>query len=289
MTSASTARIASVLPAAALLLAAAAVADWTRGFATARRAHWPAEADAIYLPTADVLGHLSLRHREFMADLVAARTNVYYGTQIGNKGEQRWLSRYLSTVVELDPHFQVMYERGATMLVYNGRSMNADAFLEANALLRRGLERFPHDWRLWYQLGFNELFELPKVVPKDDPRIARWSASGTEALRRATLDPQAPAWLANLVARRMTDEGRRDLAIEHLKRVYAVTSDDSSRLQIRAKLMQLVGAQQAAALESEQRRLRDLVSEYPYAPEAFSIQVGARATPWVDPTTMGAP
>jgi hypothetical protein len=277
------------LAAFALFVLAAGLTDVTRDRALRARDGWPPEADALYLPPADFLRRVSLGHTELAADLVAARTLVYFGTQLVTKGKQRWLGRYLGTVSDLDPFFQAMYERGGTMLVYDGNPMTLDSFEAANAYLRRGLQSFPNDWKLWNQIAVNELFELPRLVPKDDPRQARWRASGAEALRRASLDPEAPPWLAAVAARELTESGRRELAIEHLRHVYAVTSDENAREQLRAKLAQLVGQRSAAEVEQEERRLRELRARHPYAPEAFSVIMGAPPPDAVDTATLAAP
>jgi tetratricopeptide (TPR) repeat protein len=240
----------------------------------ALRGAWPAEADSLYMPGARVLRALSLGHHELAADLIAARTNVYFGTQLAKRGEHRWLERYLTTALELDPHFHSLYRRGAAMLVYTGKEFSVDAFLAANRLLERGLEYFPSDWEIWFQLGFNLMFER-----------------GVETFRRATLLDGVPAWLPGLAAQMLTKRGGEALAIKHLEQTYAVTSDAQTRAEIRRKLIVLRGQHAAAELERGAAELRDVLSRaYPYAPEAFSLITGPRAAPGIDlPALVGTP
>jgi hypothetical protein len=96
-------------------------------------------------------------------------------------------------------------------------------------------------------------------------------------LRRAALFEGIPDWLPNLVAGMLTRAGSGQMAIRHLEQAYAVASSDEARLQIRAKLNQLLGQQITTELEREYRRFTTMIeSRYPYAPEAFSVVTGPR-------------
>ena len=240
--------------------------------ASARRSTWPPEADTFYLPSSHTLHLMSLGHHELAADLVAARGNVYFGTQVMTKGEQRWLAQYVNTAIDLDPHFHALYLSGAAMVIYSGKTITLDMVQAATALLERGMAVFPLDWELKFQVGFNYLFEQPKLVHADDPRVPQWRQKGVEALRQAALFDGIPDWLPNLVARMLTKEGSQDMAIRHLEQAYAVASSEEARTQIRYKLVQLKGQQAYRQLEEEKKRFdQTLEGRYPYAPEAFSV------------------
>jgi hypothetical protein len=239
--------------------------------------------DTLVLPPLSALRVLSLGHRETAADLLAARANVYFGAQLGNQGAARALERALTLAVEMDPRFHRLYLRGAAMLVYDGRAITVDALLAANRLLERGVQAFPSDWELPFQMGFNLLFELPKLVGEDDPRVAEWRQHGVESLRQATLLDGAPPWLPSLAARMLTRQGGEELAIRHLERSYAATSNPATRAEIARKLSELHGRRQADELREGAAALEKLVSEgYPYAPEALSVILGARHQAGVD-------
>lgn len=265
---------------AAILIAALALIAGTRAtlhHALALRAGWPAEDDTLSLPGATALRVASLGHTEAAADLVAARTNVYFGAQVAAHGDSRWLERYLTTALDLDPSFHGLYKRGATMLVYTGKEFSEGALLAADRILTRGTRAFPSDWEIWFQLGFNLLFELPRLAGEDDARVPAWRQRGVEALRQATLLDGVPPWLPNLAAQMLTKQGGQELALRHLEQTYAVTSDEATREQIRRKLASLRGTTIAAALEREAADLKKLVDDrYPYAPEAYSLIAGPR-------------
>ncbi len=263
-----------------LMAALAAGAEWARRKAFAERATWPAEADTRYLPPSEALRVASLGHHELAADLVAARTNIYFGEQMETKGPQLWLKWYLNTVVDLDPHFEPIYLRGASMLTYGMGEVRGDNIVAATQLLRRGLEAFPNSWDLYFQLGFNLYFELPQFL-KGDERIAGWRKEGIEMLRKATLFDDAPPWMANLVAGMLTKDGHQELAIKHLEQIYAVTSDPEARANIEGKMNQLQGEHYAATFAKRAKRLERVVqTRFPYAPEAFSLLVGQRFEPY---------
>ncbi|HXU84023.1 MAG TPA: hypothetical protein VN914_21660, partial [Polyangia bacterium] len=203
---------------------------------------------------------------------VAARGNVYFGTQILGKGEQRWLARYVNTAIDLDPYFHRLYLSGAAMNIYNGKAITLERMQDSTALLERGMTTFPLDWELKFQVGFNYLFEMPRQVSADDPRAPHWRQKGVEALRQAALFEGIPDWLPNLVARMLTKEGSQDMAIKHLEQAYAVASSEEARAQIRAKLVELKGRQFSRQLEEEHKKFQATVkARYPYAPEAFSV------------------
>jgi len=273
-------RAAPLTTSAAILAVALAVIAGTRAtlhHALALRATWPTEDDTLSLPGATALRVASLGHTEAAADLVAARTNVYFGAQVATRGESRWLERYLTTALDLDPSFHSLYKRGATMLVYTGKEFSVGALLAADRILTRGARAFPSDWEIWFQLGFNLLFELPRLAGEDDARVPGWRQRGVEALRQATLLDGVPPWLPNLAAQMLTKQGGDELALRHLEQTYAVTSDEATREQIRRKLASLRDTTIAAALEREAADLRKLIDErYPYAPEAYSLIAGPR-------------
>jgi hypothetical protein len=266
------------------LVVLVALTGHARGRAFGLRSGWPAEADTLYLPGSRAIKVMSLGHTEMAADLIAARTNVYFGTQLTLKGPQTWLARFLNAAVDMDPHLKPIYARGAAMLVYDGKEISLASVTAANDLLRRGVKAYPDEWDLWFQLGFNLAFELPKLVPRDDPRAKAWKKEGLEYLRRSTLFEGIAPHIASLVARMMTDQGERELAIRHLEQSFAVTSDPLAREQIRNKLTNLIGLHYSQSFDREVGRLgRVTETRYPYAAESFSLLAGPRIPAIVDP------
>jgi hypothetical protein len=243
------------------------------------RADWPPEADTFYLPPSSALRVVSLRHTELLADLLHARANVYFGTQLHARLPTKWLAKYLHTAIDMDPNFQRLYLAGAAMLVYNGQRITPDMVLAANGVLERGRKAFPFEGEFPFQIGFNFLFELPQDAGEDDPRVPGWRQRGVELLRQAALFENVPYFLPNLVARMLTKSGADDLAIRHLEQAYAVATNPEARRQIKGKLAALRGQQMSEQLEGRLRAFEELVGDrLPGSPEAFALVVGPRLT-----------
>jgi hypothetical protein len=243
------------------------------------RKAWPPEADTYYLPPSSALRVASLRHTELAADLIHARANVYFGTQLHAHVPTKWLASYLNSAIDLDPKFQRLYLAGAAMLIYNGQRIVPDMVLAANGVLERGQKTYPFEWEFPFQLGFNYLFELPQDAGEDDPRVPTWRQRGVELLRQAALYEGVPYFIPTLVARMLTKSGADDLAIRHLEQAYAVATNPEARDQIKNKLLMLRGQRMAEQLEENLRAYDLLVSDrFPGSPEAFAIVVGPRNT-----------
>jgi hypothetical protein len=246
---------------------------------TRLRETWPPEADTFYLPPSSALRVASLRHNELFADLIHARANVYFGTQMHARVPTKWLAQYLDAAIDLDPKFQRLYLAGAAMLIYNGQKISPEMVLAAIHVLQRGHKAFPFEWEFPFQIGFNFLFELPQDAGEEDPRVPGWRQQGVEMLRQAALYEGIPYYVPNLVARMLTKSGADDLAIRHLEQAYAVATNQEARTQIRNKLFQLRGRLFSAQLEENLRVYNRMIEErYPEAPEAFSLVVGPRTT-----------
>ncbi len=246
---------------------------------TRLRATWPPEADTFYLPPSSALRVVGLRHNELLADLIHARANVYFGTQLHARVPTKWLAQYLDTAIDLDPKFQRLYLAGAAMLIYNGQKISPEMVLAAIHVLARGHKAFPFEWEFPFQMGFNYLFELPQDAGEDDPRVPGWRQQGVEMLRQAALYEGIPYYIPNLVARMLTKSGADDLAIRQLEQSYAVATNPEARDQIKNKLFALRGKLFSAQLEENLRNFNRMIERrFPEAPEAFSLVVGPRTT-----------
>ncbi len=247
------------------------------------RATWPAEADLMYLPPSATLRWLALGHNELASDLVAARANVYYGTQIYSKGAQSWLDRYVHTAIDLDPSFQRLYGSGAAMVLYYGGKITPETVMKANAILERGIKAFPTEWNFYFQLGFNKFYEMANAAGPDDPRVPAWRQEGVEALRQASTFDGVPYWLPGLTARLLTKQGAEDLAVRQLEQAYAITSNEKTREEIRFKLERLKHKQLIRVVEEGRKQFEaQLEQGYSYADEAFSVLMGPRRPRFVE-------
>lgn len=272
-------KLRSAAPAALVTLACLATAHVSLDRANRLRGTWPPEADTFYLPPSSSLKIVSLGHTELAADLIHARANVYFGTQMHARVPTKWLANYLHVAIDLDPRFQRLYLAGAAMLIYNGQRITPDMVLAAIGVLERGHKAFPFEWEYPFQIGFNYLFELPQDAGEDDPRVPGWRQKGVDSLKQAALYEGVPYYIPSLVARMLTKQGADDLALRHLEQAYAVATNPDARTQIRNKLIALHAQRSSDQLEEGLRTYRRMIEErFPYAPEAFSVITGARVT-----------
>lgn len=277
--SASSSKLRAAAPAMLVMLACLFIAHLGLGRANRLRATWPPEADTFYLPPSSSLKVASLGHSELAADLIHARANVYFGTQMHARVPTKWLASYLHVAIDLDPKFQRLYLAGAAMLIYNGQRITPEMVLPAIDVLERGHKAFPFEWEYPFQIGFNYLFELPQDAGEDDPRVPGWRQKGVDSLRQAALYEGVPYYIPNLVARMLTKQGADDLAVRHLEQAYAVATNPDARTQIRNKLIALHAQRASSQLEEGLQAYRRLIDErFPYAPEAFSVITGPRVT-----------
>jgi hypothetical protein len=97
----------------------------------------------------------------------------------------------------------------------------------SNAILERGLERFPDDWFLWMQLGFNR-----GILGTDYHGAA-------DAYRHAAAVAGSPPWLPALVTRLLATTGAVDAAETYARTVLAHTRDPRLRAGMKHRLLQL--------------------------------------------------
>ena len=238
-----------------------------------RRALFPAAADVLYLPQPPALHAMALGHDELAADLVFIRGLVYFGTQIEQKGEQRWLENYLDTITKLDPRWKTPFRWAGTATMYNGHPITNAAVMLSNHFLERGVQQFPDDWELPFMLGSNYLFELKSEDPKQHDE---WRRIGGEWIRHSAIVGGAPPWVPLLAATIMREEGREEAAVHHLEEVYVTTQDEKTRDQVRNLL---IGLHAKIDLAREERERKAFESTWkgtlPYAPADLFVAIGA--------------
>jgi hypothetical protein len=267
-----------LLAAGMVLLLCATVLTQDR--ALARRASFAAEEDLLYLPRSGALRSLSLGHRELMADMVVIRALVYFGSELTRKGDFRWFDNYLQTAVELDPDWRAPYKWAGVATMYNGRTITNEMVLRSSHFLELGVKRFPSDWELAFMLGCNYLFELHS---NDRAQRDAWRRQGAEWVRHAAIVGGAPSWVPLLAATIMRQEGQEEAAVRHLEEVYITTQDETTRAQVKNRLVALKAKLDFAREERERAEfLRAWKQNLPYAPADFFVIAGPRRSPRLD-------
>src|SRR5262249_7082693 len=116
----------------------------------------PVDEAVIPSPTATRL--LSLGHNEWAADLLWIRALLYFGDAVASRGTQRFVQPYARTMQQVDPHFREAFMWAATVSMYNGRAIGRVSVMNAIENLERGIQTFPDDGEMMFQLGFDYFF-----------------------------------------------------------------------------------------------------------------------------------
>ena len=267
------------MTAAGVLLLVAALIT-VENAADRRRAAFPPGEDVLYLPRTSALHALALGHDEVAADLVFIRGLVYFGSQMEQKGDYRWLDNYLDTITTLDPNWKTPYRWAGVATMYNGRPITNAAVMTSNHFLERGVRQFPNDWELPFMLGCNYLFELQTKDPKQHEENRR---IGGEWIRHAAIVGGAPPWVPLLAATIMRQEGQDEAALRHLEEVYVSTQDEHTRAEVRNLLVSL-HAKIDLVREQRERTAFETAwqSTLPYVPADLFVAIGAPRPPRMD-------
>jgi len=116
--------------------------------------------DVHYSVDADIALLASMGLRNTMADVIWVQTLIesdlehYRGVHLGS-----WMYRRFELISRLDPIFYENYQHGSQYLM-----VVKDDIEGARALLNRGLERFPDDMTLNWQMGYLHIFERGDVA-----------------------------------------------------------------------------------------------------------------------------
>lgn len=258
-----------------VVLGAGAVA--ARARPAARVAAATRYEDMYYLPPAEWLPTLSLGYRAALADLVWMRALVYFGDEMIHRGQLAHVFEYAEAMLALDPDFQAVYHWIGVAGVYRPSEVTAEQVRTAVDIMRRGLERFPDDGRLAWEIGSTLAFELAPLLRDDPAARDATRAEAADYIAMAARRGAAPPWAVLSGASLLRRAGRVDAAVRHLEQLYALVQDESVRFEIEARLAELrsvaYAEQFAAANEEEElRRLREL----PYVPADLYFLVGPR-------------
>ena len=144
--------------------------------------------ELLWIPSGNVLRSLSLGHNGLLADLYWTRVVQYFGARrLQRRTEFPLLAPLLDITVTLDPQLLVAYKFGAVFLSAPS-SYGAAEPQKAIALLRRGIQANPEEWRLWHDLGFIYYWDLKNYK------------AASEAYREGSRHPDAAPWMQVMAA-----------------------------------------------------------------------------------------
>lgn len=189
-------------------------------------------AETLYLPPPVVLRVMALGHLAAFADVLFTRAHAYFLSHFFADRRFEWLDVYVNAITALDPDNPKVYLWAAQVLKL-GQSIDADVIRHANRLLEAGLERFPGDWRLHMDLGFNLNFEqhgLSDAEKAANRLRARDHFATAAGIPGAPIDPNFVASLFD-----HADLGRQGLT-------YALQKYYEANPEQRTQLLRRIGA-----------------------------------------------
>ena len=196
--------------------------------------------DLLWIPSGNVLRTLSLGHNGLLADLYWTRVVQYFGARrLQRRTDFPLLAPLLDITVTLDPHLLVAYKFGAVFLSAPPPYGAAEPE-KAIALLRRGIQANPEEWRLWHDLGFIYYWELKDYKAASEaylegnknPDAAPWMQVMAAVIAEKGSNRETSRFLWTEILNSAEDELIRKNAQMHLETLRAL--DDMEELEKRA-------------------------------------------------------
>ena len=257
---------------------------------TARLAKAIDEADAPpdaieepYAPTPEAAPIVTLGYREVAADIFWIRFLGYFG----GRSTARGIEAIVDAIVALDPHYERIYEYGARAITIADEGVDQEAYLHAIAILERGIEQFPDDYKMPELAG--QIYT--QDLKTDDPAQRRaWQEKGVLLIESAIRKPGAPAYEATWAATMRTKLGEKQEAIKNLREMILLTSDVEARKKMIDRLAKIADADSdelADELYVEQHKLvAAWQHDRPDLPATMYILLGPRPEPGFDMTDL---
>jgi tetratricopeptide (TPR) repeat protein len=241
-------------------------------------------ADEPYAPAPDTAPLVTLGYRELCADLLFLRLGGYFG---GRENTANGIAGLVEAIIALDPQYQRIYEWGARAITLAGRGVDNRAYQRALDVLDAGARLFPDDWKLPYLAGEIYTQDLRTTNPAE--RRA-WDERGTLLTESAIRKPNAPAEAATWAATMRTRLGQHQRAVDGLREMLLVTSDDSTRARLLGKLAELEhgSASELASELLDARRRFDAawLADRPAVPASMYVLLGPPLAPTFDLTEL---
>lgn len=220
--------------------------------------------DLYFLPNHAWLPVLSLGFRQALADLLWCRTLVYFGEEVSQRGEVRFLFEYADAILELDPDFKAVYRWIGTAALYRPQGATFESGLRAAEYLDRAVRRWPEDGDMHWEYGSLLRFELAPI-DKDPVHkrslLARAAPHLTEAARLGA----GPPWLGLSNVAMFNKLGQADRAIRSLEEIYPTITDPEARKEVEQRIAALRSQTFAEVMEAAHAQFTDEHrATYPY-------------------------
>ncbi len=207
--------------------------------------------EVLFVPSGKVMKRMSLGYSGIVADIYWTRAVQYFGAKHLDHAERYdLLSPLLDITTDLDPHLLIAYEYGAIFL---SQPPPAGAGLpdKAVALLEKGIQANPKEWKLYFSLGFVH------YMNRKDYKAAEL------AFRRGSEVPNAHPWMRVMAATMAEHAHDASTAYSIWKFLYDTTQDKMLRDNARQHLQALQSDDIVAQLEQRIAAFREKTGHLP--------------------------
>jgi hypothetical protein len=183
----------------------------------------------LYVRSPETMKRLALSYDQLLADVYWIRAVQHYGrTKLSTEPDKQYDLLYplLDVTTSLDPMMNVAYYFGSVFLAepYPGGPGRPDL---AIALLEKGLQAQPRNWRFAQAIGFVHYWWR-----MDYPQAAAW-------FTRAAEMPDAPFWVGPLAAVTLAQGGNRASSRQLWLEFARTAEEDWFRNEATRRVMQL--------------------------------------------------
>ncbi|MBW1685745.1 MAG: hypothetical protein JRS35_11885 [Deltaproteobacteria bacterium] len=194
----------------------------------------------LFVPRPEQVRLSSLGFDALLADAYWVQAiQIVGGERLGAGQQAPLIGRLIDLVTSLDPWVGHPYRFAAVWL-----TESVEDVLQANALLERAIAYHPRDWRNRHYLGFNQFFYLG-----DEQRAA-------EILAPAVSLPEAPHYLASLVAKLRQQRGGLEAAEQFLAQLAESTENEYARASYLKALDEVATERRARLLDAARAAYR---------------------------------
>lgn len=178
--------------------------------------------EVLYLPKQEGVEFLAFGYKNILADILWFNTVNYFGKHYKSDHKYEWLNHMCNLVVSLDPQAQHVYEFCALMLAWEIKKPDL-----AVAILSRGIENNPDNWRFHYLRGINySIFFRDDVKAQEDfvaaakkPEVENFVVRLASKKIANINNPQESLRFLQQMIKNSKDPNQRAVFEEHFKKV----------------------------------------------------------------------
>ena len=219
--------------------------------------------DVFALPPPSQVVAMSLGYRSALADLIFAHVLVSSGIHFQEKRNFEFVGKYIETINELDPKFEVPYRMADGLLTLQAKAVGPEAYRQARRILERGMREFPFNQALWASSG-QFLAYLGPTAFTDPKELDDWRLAGGRALARACelvgSDENIP-YHCVVAAGFLTKAGQEAASRQFLERMLQVNDNPEIRDMVSAMLQKAVGAEERDRVQARRQAFLEAWSQ----------------------------